>query len=44
MTREFTEAEVVALARRAYRQGVAEFQLVPDRLRPNDRQSRCHNG
>ena len=30
MTRQFTQDEVVALARRAYRQGVAEFQLVPD--------------
>jgi nicotinamidase-related amidase len=31
MTREFTEDEVVALARQAYRQGTAEFQLLPDR-------------
>jgi nicotinamidase-related amidase len=29
--REFTEDEVVALARRAYRQGAARIQLVPDR-------------
>lgn len=31
MTREFTEDEVVALARRAYRQRTAQFQLLPDR-------------
>jgi hypothetical protein len=31
MTREFTEDEVLALARRAYRHGKAEFQLLPDR-------------
>src|SRR6266516_3792644 len=31
MTREFTEDEVVALAQRAYRLGVAQFRLLPDR-------------
>jgi nicotinamidase-related amidase len=31
MTREFTEDEVLALARRAYQHGTAEFQLAPDR-------------
>jgi hypothetical protein len=31
MTREFTEGEVLALARRDYRHGKAEFQLLPDR-------------
>jgi isochorismate hydrolase len=31
MTREFTEEEVVALARRAYRQGTAAIRLLPDR-------------
>jgi Isochorismatase family len=31
MTRQFSEEEVVALARRAYRQGTAEIRLVPER-------------
>jgi len=31
MTREFSEGEVVGLARRAYRHGTAEIQLLPHR-------------